>query len=378
MRPSGRRGRARRRGRPPGSWCRSPTSATRAPCSSAMVSSARAVSWSSIPASSTSSRSPRTEQSRSSLGPRVDERRCPGRRSPACRRVQRAVVVPAEAVLVGEPRRRGRVARRVLVAATWAALSVGVTTTSRPPGSLDRGACCGQRGGLAGAGRALHDHQLIVAGQRGDDRRAAPRRGRRRASSATGVAASFAGALARAASRAARSASTSSTCREVSARTCSGTPSRSSSGTHVGERAGGQVLGQFAPDRGVGDDVAAGDELLDLAADVGGVPRRPARRRAATTPRRRPALRSSAPTGSASIGAVPDVVAVAERVQFVDPALGQFRAVAGHDLVRAGVGPGARVPRPPQRRARLLTRVGGAPLGLVAVDVARRSAPRGR
>ena len=41
-----------------GSWCRSPTSATRAPVSSAMVSRARAVSWSSIPASSTSSRSP--------------------------------------------------------------------------------------------------------------------------------------------------------------------------------------------------------------------------------------------------------------------------------------------------------------------------------
>ena len=61
--------RAARSSTPPrptaGSWCRSPTSATRAPVSSAMVSRARAVSWSSIPASSTSSRSPRPQHARS-------------------------------------------------------------------------------------------------------------------------------------------------------------------------------------------------------------------------------------------------------------------------------------------------------------------------
>ena len=45
-----------------------------------------------------------------------------------------------------------------------------------------------------------------------------------------------------------------------------------------GEGAGGEVLGQLAAYDRVGDDAVragGGDDLLDLPADVGGVPRRP-------------------------------------------------------------------------------------------------------
>ena len=56
--PSGRRGRARRRGRPRAAGAGPRPARPGRRVSSAMVSSARAVSWSSIPASSTSSRSP--------------------------------------------------------------------------------------------------------------------------------------------------------------------------------------------------------------------------------------------------------------------------------------------------------------------------------
>ena len=37
----------------------------------------------------------------------------------------------------------------------------------------------------------------------------------------------------------------------------------------------GEILGQLAPDRGVGQPGVRGEELFDLTAHVGGVPRRP-------------------------------------------------------------------------------------------------------
>ena len=136
--------------------------------------------------------------------------------------------------------------------------------------------------------------------------------------------------------------------------------------------AGGQVLGQLAPHRGVGDQTsAAGDQLLDLAADVGGVPGRPARpeprRHLVDRPRRGPCRPRPASPRGAGLGRV----AVAELVQLVDPPLAQFRAVASArpcpgrasaqaraSHARRNAGPGSS----PGLR--------GAPLGLVAVDVA--------
>ena len=38
---------------------------------------------------------------------------------------------------------------------------------------------------------------------------------------------------------------------------------------------GGEVLGQVGSDRSIGHQASAGDPVLDLTADVGGVPRRP-------------------------------------------------------------------------------------------------------
>jgi hypothetical protein len=41
--------------------------------------------------------------------------------------------------------------------------------------------------------------------------------------------------------------------------------------------AGGEIFGQLAAHRCVGDDAGAREMVFDFAADVGGVPRRPAR-----------------------------------------------------------------------------------------------------
>ena len=63
-------------------------------------------------------------------------------------------------------------------------------------------------------------------------------------------------------------------------------------------------------------------------------------------------------------------VAVAEGVQLLVPPLDQGGAVGRDDLVRACLGPGPTVPRPPQPWPGLGAGVRSAPLGLVAVEVA--------
>ena len=116
------------------------------PVSSARVSRARAVSWSSIPASSTSSRSPRSQHGVRRPGSRA--RGSSGRRRPSASRAGG----PAR------PRRTRR--RRSRRPATWAAFRVGVTTTIRWPCSREQRLGGGEGGGLARAGRALDDQQL--------------------------------------------------------------------------------------------------------------------------------------------------------------------------------------------------------------------------
>ena len=66
----------------------------------------------------------------------------------------------------------------------------------------------------------------------------------------------------------------------------------------------------------------------------------------------------------------PELLAVAKGVQFGDPPRRQLGAVSRHDLVRPGVGPGAPIPPAPQRRTGLGVRIGGAPHGLITVEVA--------
>src|SRR5918997_3399900 len=58
------------------------------------------------------------------------------------------------------------------------------------------------------------------------------------------------------------------------------------------------------------------------------------------------------------------------RGEFGQPPGGEVLTGAWSDLVRAAVGPGARVPRPPQRRTRLLAGMCPHPLAFVAVQVA--------
>ena len=120
----------------------------------------------------------------------------------------------------------------------------------------------------------------------------------------------------------------------------------------VADGSGGQVLGQFAPHGRVGDHVTAGDELLDFAADVGGVPRRAAR----SEPRQHllDGVLAVERTDRARVerhwcGGV----AVTQLVQFGDPAAGQFGPSRG-TILSGGRRPRPAHPTPPQspRRAR--------------------------
>jgi hypothetical protein len=61
-------------------------------------------------------------------------------------------------------------------------------------------------------------------------------------------------------------------CRTLRApRPCSGTavPSPARDGYAPADRTGGEVFGQLTADRGIDEGARAGDQLLDLAADIG-------------------------------------------------------------------------------------------------------------
>ena len=264
-----------------GSWCRSPTSATRAACSSAMVSRARAASWSSIPASSTSSRSP-ARSTADGAGPRCGTpvlrsvwpagRRVQtpwsSQRNPCCHANHAADEAPVAELFLRDPgsfQRRG-------------------DHPQTTPGLLQGGTGRGQRGRLPGPGRTLHHHQLGVAGQGVHDvplcpiksrhhhahpvrRTGAARDGQAaRRTSGEGIAAGGeTGGEVGFDLQNPRRGQRSDVLRQLA-------PVEQRHA--LGERAGGHVLGQFDPDGGVSDDVRGRDQRLDLAAQVSGIPPR--------------------------------------------------------------------------------------------------------
>ena len=132
--------------------------------------------------------------------------------------------------------------------------------------------------------------------------------------------------------------------------------------------AGGEVLGQLAPDHWIGDDTGGGDLLLHLAADVGRVPRRPL----AAEPRqyRLDELVPVKPTDRRDVdGDTLPRLLEAESVQLVDPPLRELGAILGDDLVGSCRGPRSSVPGLPELGPGFLVRVVGSPLGFVALDV---------
>ena len=241
------------------------------------------MSWSSIPASSTSSRSPARSRAAGWAG-RVWRRGA----GPV------AVVVPAPAVLVDQP-------------------GGGV------PVGADLGG--GDLGGLQGRG---HHHQPMPrrASRSCVDRRAvvlpapaAPSTTTswpspaRAPTTAAWVGSTrtrprpAAGPAWRAARRGARGEREVALDRrgpagEVSDRTCSGTSGRGQQRTHACGGPGGDVLGELDPGGGVGDQVGLGEQDLDLAADVGGVPGRPLRPEPGDRPGRPRRPGRSSPTAS--------------------------------------------------------------------------------
>ena len=136
-----------------------------------------------------------------------------------------------------------------------------------------------------------------------------------------------------------------------------------------GDGPGGEVFGKLDPDRGVGDEPGLRDPVFDLTADVGGVPRRPPHAQPGhhqldgLVPVQRAHRRRRERHWSGG-------VAVAEPAQLLVPRCDHRRPVLGHHLVRAGLRPRPPVPRLPQPRPRLLTRMLGPPRGLEPLEVA--------
>ena len=130
----------------------------------------------------------------------------------------------------------------------------------------------------------------------------------------------------------------------------------------------GQIFGQLDPHSGVSDDPLAGDELLDLAADVGGVPRRSLR---AESRQDRGdgfvAVECARTRRGQSRGACGG--AEPELVQLIDPPVCQRRAIGRDDLVGACLRPGPPVPGAQEVPARLSAGVGVTPRGLISLDV---------
>ncbi len=134
--------------------------------------------------------------------------------------------------------------------------------------------------------------------------------------------------------------------------------------------AGGKVLGQLGAHGGVGDDAVGGDQSLDLAANVRGIPRRAAGGQPGQDPigRAVPMQRADRSRGH---GDRPARVAVAQAGQLRPPAVLQVHARLRDHLVRAAVGPRPRLPRPPQGGAGVFAGMRPGPLPFVSVDVPR-------
>jgi hypothetical protein len=137
---------------------------------------------------------------------------------------------------------------------------------------LDRGKRGGQGRGLAGARRTLNHHQIGAGGERahdiplyrietsfcvGRDRSRACRRPRG-AAGETGSKVGF----------------DPENIRRGQRTDVLGHAGTIEQGDALVDRSSRQVLGQFEPNRRIGDDVRPGDELFYLASDVGGVPAR--------------------------------------------------------------------------------------------------------
>lgn len=123
-----------------------------------------------------------------------------------------------------------------------------------------------------------------------------------------------------------------------------------------------QVLREFPAHGARGDDVAGGDQLLDLAADVGRAPGGVARAESVDGPLGegiaiQRADRNRGRTGTPLFGC-----SEAEIEELLDPAVVQVGPGDRDDLVGAGVGPGSAVPRLPEGRSGLLAGVVATPL----------------
>ncbi len=129
-----------------------------------------------------------------------------------------------------------------------------------------------------------------------------------------------------------------------------------------------EVLGQLSADSAVDDHFGRRNQLLHLTASVRTVPRRPSR----AEPRERPVdddFSVQLPRSDRDEMTRPGGCNESQVVELVRPPLAQLVARHWDDLVRAGLGPGAPVPRLPQGRTRLLAGMVRTPAGLVAVDV---------
>ena len=110
-----------------------------------------------------------------------------------------------------------------------------------------------------------------------------------------------------------------------------------------GDGAGGEVLSQLDPDRGLGDQTGSCDPLLHLAADVGGVPRRPL----PTQPREHQldsGIAVELPDTRGDHGAFLAWVAEPEPPELVVPRRDHGGPIIRHDLVGPCLRPRAPIP----------------------------------
>jgi hypothetical protein len=133
--------------------------------------------------------------------------------------------------------------------------------------------------------------------------------------------------------------------------------------------AGGEVLGQFEPRGGVGDDAGGGDQLLGLAADVGCVPRGASSGQPGQHPcRDRVAVQRAHRSGRESHRLVG--VPIAQSEQLAPPPFVQVHPGRSDHLVGTTLGPRAGIPGPTQPRPRPFTSMCPRPFPFIATPVA--------